>query len=78
MAEWVQEPFTARSNEGHGLHAQRIEGEYILLPQDAKLMIAAISDPNPVIFLSTKGCIASISRLCPMKCTEIQIGKADG
>jgi 2-oxoisovalerate dehydrogenase E1 component len=50
---------------------------YPSTPTDAKgLLIAAINDPNPVIFFEHKGLYRSISEQVPDAYYEIEIGKA--
>ena len=50
---------------------------YPITPQDAKgLLIAAINDPNPVIYFEHKALYRSVSGSVPEAFYEIEIGKA--
>lgn len=70
-------PFHSQSNEAWFTHTPGLKVVYPATPQDAKgLMIAAINDPNPVIFFEHKGLYRSISGPVPNEMYEIQIGKA--
>jgi 2-oxoisovalerate dehydrogenase E1 component len=70
-------PFHSQSNEAWFTHTPGLKVVYPATPDDAKgLMIAAINDPNPVIFFEHKGLYRSISGPVPDEMYETQIGKA--
>jgi len=55
-------PFHSQSNESWFLHTPGLKIAYPAFPQDAKgLLIAAIEDPNPVMFFEHKALYRSIS-----------------
>jgi len=70
-------PFHSQSNEAWFVHTPGLKVVYPSNPEDAKgLMIAAINDPNPVMFFEHKGLYRSISGQVPEEYYEIEIGKA--
>jgi 2-oxoisovalerate dehydrogenase E1 component len=70
-------PFHSQSNEAWFVHTPGLKVVYPSTPHDAKgLLIAAINDPNPVIFFEHKALYRSISGPVPQEYYEIEIGKA--
>jgi 2-oxoisovalerate dehydrogenase E1 component len=70
-------PFHSQSNEAWFTHTPGLKVLYPSSPIDAKgLLIAAINDPNPVIFFEHKALYRSVSALVPDDYYEIEIGKA--
>ena len=70
-------PFHSQSNEAWFAHTPGLKVVYPSTPIDAKgLMIAAINDPNPVLFFEHKALYRSISGGVPADFYEIEIGKA--
>ncbi len=70
-------PFHSQSNEAWFVHTPGLKVVYPSTPMDAKgLLIAAINDPNPVIYFEHKGLYRSISGTVPEEYYEIEIGKA--
>jgi 2-oxoisovalerate dehydrogenase E1 component len=70
-------PFHSQSNEAWFVHTPGLKVVYPSTPQDAKgLLIAAINDPNPVLFFEHKALYRSISGPVPEVYYEIEIGKA--
>lgn len=70
-------PFHSQSNEAWFAHTPGLKVVYPSTPEDAKgLMIAAIEDPNPVMFFEHKGLYRSISGEVPEDFYSIEIGKA--
>jgi 2-oxoisovalerate dehydrogenase E1 component len=70
-------PFHSQSNEAWFVHTPGLKVVYPSTPADAKgLLIAAINDPNPVLFFEHKGLYRSISGPVPENYYEIEIGKA--
>jgi 2-oxoisovalerate dehydrogenase E1 component len=70
-------PFHSQSNEAWFVHTPGLKVVYPSTPMDAKgLLIAAINDPNPVIFFEHKALYRSISGPVPSEYYEIEIGKA--
>jgi 2-oxoisovalerate dehydrogenase E1 component len=70
-------PFHSQSNEAWFTHVPGLKVVYPSNPQDAKgLMIAAINDPNPVMYFEHKALYRSISGTVPDDYYEIPIGKA--
>jgi len=70
-------PFHSQSNEAWFVHTPGLKVVYPSTPEDAKgLMIAAIEDPNPVIFFEHKALYRSISGQVPDDYYTIEIGKA--
>lgn len=70
-------PFHSQSNEAWFVHTPGLKVVYPSTPEDAKgLMIAAIEDPNPVMFFEHKGLYRSVSGLVPDGYYTTEIGKA--
>ncbi|GAC1379831.1 MAG: dehydrogenase E1 component subunit alpha/beta [Ginsengibacter sp.] len=70
-------PFHSQSNEAWFFHTPGLKVVYPSNPEDAKgLMIAAINDPNPVLFFEHKGLYRSITGKLPTDYYETEIGKA--
>ena len=70
-------PFHSQSNEAWFVHTPGLKVVYPSSPADAKgLLIAAINDPNPVMFFEHKALYRSISGQVPDAYYEIEIGKA--
>ncbi len=70
-------PFHSQSNEAWFAHTPGLKVVYPSTPEDAKgLLIAAINDPNPVLFFEHKALYRSISGEVPAAFYEIAIGKA--
>ncbi len=70
-------PFHSQSNEAWFTHVPGLKVVYPSTPHDAKgLMIAAINDPNPVLFFEHKALYRSINGPVPEEYYEIEIGKA--
>ncbi len=70
-------PFHSQSNEAWFVHTPGLKVVYPSTPVDAKgLMIAAINDPNPVMYFEHKALYRSISEPVPVDYYEVEIGKA--
>ncbi len=70
-------PFHSQSNEAWFVHTPGLKVVYPSSVYDAKgLLIAAINDPNPVMFFEHKALYRSISGEVPEEYYEIEIGKA--
>jgi 2-oxoisovalerate dehydrogenase E1 component len=70
-------PFHSQSNEAWFVHTPGLKVVYPSTPLDAKgLLIAAINDPNPVMYFEHKALYRSITGPVPSPYYEIQIGKA--
>jgi 2-oxoisovalerate dehydrogenase E1 component len=70
-------PFHSQSNEAWFVHTPGLKVVYPSTPEDAKgLLIAAIEDPNPVMFFEHKALYRSISGNVPDDYYSIEIGKA--
>jgi 2-oxoisovalerate dehydrogenase E1 component len=70
-------PFHSQSNEAWFVKTPGLKVVYPSTPMDAKgLLIAAINDPNPVMFFEHKALYRSISGPVPEEYYEIEIGKA--
>ena len=70
-------PFHSQSNEAWFVHTPGLKVVYPSTPMDAKgLLIAAINDPNPVMYFEHKALYRSISGPVPEDYYEIEIGKA--
>jgi len=70
-------PFHSQSNEAWFVHTPGLKVVYPSTPEDAKgLMIAAVNDPNPVLFFEHKALYRSISADFPEDYYEVEIGKA--
>lgn len=70
-------PFHSQSNEAWFVHTPGLKVVYPSTPYDAKgLLIAAINDPNPVMYFEHKALYRSISGNVPVEYYEVEIGKA--
>jgi len=70
-------PFHSQSNEAWFVHTPGLKVVYPSNAEDAKgLLIAAINDPNPVLYFEHKGLYRSISGQVPEIYYETAIGKA--
>jgi 2-oxoisovalerate dehydrogenase E1 component len=70
-------PFHSQSNEAWFMHTPGLKVVYPSTPEDAKgLLIAAINDPNPVLYFEHKALYRSISGPVPDVYYETPIGKA--
>ena len=70
-------PFHSQSNEAWFVHTPGLKVVYPSTPVDAKgLLIAAINDPNPVMYFEHKALYRSIQGPVPEEYFEIEIGKA--
>lgn len=70
-------PFHSQSNEAWFVHTPGLKVVYPSTPADAKgLLIAAINDPNPVMYFEHKALYRSVSGPVPDTFYEVEIGKA--
>jgi 2-oxoisovalerate dehydrogenase E1 component len=70
-------PFHSQSNEAWFTKVPGLKVVYPASPMDAKgLLIAAINDPNPVMFFEHKALYRSVNGPVPEDYYEIEIGKA--
>jgi 2-oxoisovalerate dehydrogenase E1 component len=70
-------PFHSQSNEAWFVHTPGLKVVYPSTPEDAKgLLIAAIEDPNPVMYFEHKALYRSINGPVPDGYYTIEIGKA--
>ncbi len=70
-------PFHSQSNEAWFAHTPGLKVVYPSTPMDAKgLLIAAINDPNPVLYFEHKALYRSVSGHVPQEYYEVEIGKA--
>ncbi|HEU4469530.1 MAG TPA: dehydrogenase E1 component subunit alpha/beta [Flavisolibacter sp.] len=70
-------PFHSQSNEAWFVHTPGLKVVYPSTPADAKgLLIAAINDPNPVMYFEHKALYRSVSGPVPEAYYEVEIGKA--
>jgi len=70
-------PFHSQSNEAWFVHTPGLKVVYPATPADAKgLLMAAIEDPNPVLFFEHKALYRSISGHVPADPYAVEIGKA--
>ena len=70
-------PFHSQSNEAWFTHVPGLKVVYPSNSTDAKgLLIAAIADPNPILFFEHKALYRSISEEVPDEYYQIPIGKA--
>jgi 2-oxoisovalerate dehydrogenase E1 component len=70
-------PFHSQSNEAWFVHTPGLKVVYPSTPADAKgLLIAAVNDPNPVLYFEHKALYRSVSGKVPNEFYEIEIGKA--
>jgi 2-oxoisovalerate dehydrogenase E1 component len=71
-------PFHSQTNEAWFTKVAGLKVVYPSTPYDVKgLLIAAINDPNPVIFFEHKGLYRSVHGQVPETAYEIEIGKAN-
>lgn len=71
-------PFHSQSNEAWFVHTPGLKVVYPSTPADAKgLLIAAINDPNPVIYFEHKALYRSVTGAVPSGYYETEIGKAN-
>ncbi len=71
-------PFHSQSNEAWFTKVPGLKVVYPATAYDAKgLLIAAINDPNPVLFFEHKALYRSISDAVPTEMYEVEIGKAN-
>jgi 2-oxoisovalerate dehydrogenase E1 component len=70
-------PFHSQSNEAWFVKTPGLKVVYPATPYDAKgLLIAAINDPNPVMYFEHKALYRSVSGEVPAEYYEVEIGKA--
>lgn len=70
-------PFHSQSNEAWFTKTPGLKIVYPSTPMDAKgLLIAAINDPNPVLYFEHKALYRAVSGAVPEEYYEIEIGKA--
>ena len=70
-------PFHSQSNEAWFTKVPGLKVVYPATPMDAKgLLIAAINDPNPVMYFEHKALYRSVAGPVPEEYYEIEIGKA--
>lgn len=70
-------PFHSQTNEAWFTHVAGLKVVYPSTPEDAKgLLIAAINDPNPVLFFEHKALYRSVSGHVPEVYYSVEIGKA--
>jgi len=70
-------PFHSQSNEAWFVHTPGLKVVYPSTPMDAKgLLIAAINDPNPVLYFEHKALYRSVSGQVPEEYYTVEIGKA--
>jgi 2-oxoisovalerate dehydrogenase E1 component len=71
-------PFHSQSNEAWFTHVPGLKVVYPSSPADAKgLMIAALADPNPVLYFEHKAMYRSIEGEVPEAYFQVPIGKAN-
>lgn len=70
-------PFHSQSNEAWFTHVPGLKVVYPSTPMDAKgLLIAALNDPNPVLFFEHKALYRSVAGPVPSDYYTVEIGKA--
>jgi len=70
-------PFHSQSNEAWFVHTPGLKVVYPSNPRDAKgLLIAAINDPNPVLYFEHKALYRSVSGPVPEAYYAVEIGRA--
>jgi 2-oxoisovalerate dehydrogenase E1 component len=70
-------PFHSQSNEAWFVHTPGLKVVYPSTSADAKgLLIAAINDPNPILYFEHKALYRSVSGPVPEEYYEVEIGKA--
>ncbi len=71
-------PFHSQTNEAWFTKVPGLKVVYPSTPYDAKgLLIAAINDPNPVLYFEHKALYRSITGVVPNNYYEVEIGKAN-
>ncbi len=71
-------PFHSQSNEAWFTHVPGLKVVYPSSPADAKgLMIAALADPNPVLYFEHKAMYRSVEGEVPEAYYQVPIGKAN-
>lgn len=71
-------PFHSQSNEAWFFHTPGLKIVYPAFPEDAKgLLLAAIEDPNPVLYFEHKALYRSITGKVPNNYYTTEIGKAN-
>lgn len=71
-------PFHSQSNEAWFVHTPGLKVVYPAFPEDAKgLLLAAIEDPNPVLYFEHKVLYRSINGFVPDDYYTTEIGKAN-
>ncbi len=71
-------PFHSQSNEAWFFHTPGLKVVYPSSPQDAKgLLLAAMQDPNPILFFEHKAMYRSIESPVPTGYYTTEIGKAN-
>ncbi|MEO1711812.1 MAG: dehydrogenase E1 component subunit alpha/beta [Bacteroidota bacterium] len=70
-------PFHSQSNEAWFTHVPGLKVLYPATPEDAKgMLLAALEDPNPVLFFEHKGLYRSLNSAVPTGYYTTPIGKA--
>ncbi len=71
-------PFHSQSNEAWFTHVAGLKVVYPSNPTDAKgLLIAALADPNPILYFEHKALYRSIEEEIPDTMYQVEIGKAN-
>lgn len=71
-------PFHSQSNEAWFTHVAGLKVVYPSNPTDAKgLLIAALTDPNPILYFEHKALYRSIEEEIPDTMYQVEIGKAN-
>jgi 2-oxoisovalerate dehydrogenase E1 component len=71
-------PFHSQSNEAWFTHVPGLKVVYPSNPTDAKgLLIAALAEPNPILYFEHKALYRSIEEAIPDAMYQIEIGKAN-
>lgn len=71
-------PFHSQSNEAWFTHTPGLKVVYPAFPEDAKgLLLAAIEDPNPVMYFEHKALYRSVNGFVPDDYFTLEIGKAN-
>jgi 2-oxoisovalerate dehydrogenase E1 component len=71
-------PFHSQANEAWFFHVPGLKIVYPSTPEDAKgLLLAALDDPNPILFFEHKGLYRKITAPVPEGYYTIEIGKAN-